>query len=797
MKINHQSFMNSPFGKIHADADGSPIGMARINPEKSYSGISKLLEAYINHSDQAAWQKIVEKIDHTFESIDLALSALQEEIKFQTEVQSRLAQGQKLLFKPNIVNPVCINPRSHDSGQGSTACTEWGFIAALMRWFHDKMNIRYHQMAIGEAATAVPSVASLFSMMHPDGPSITPEAVIEGRSGDFYGGWGFYFARKYLAQSMVTNEDDDPMKGYAESVAGEYIPFGLASDKLMVYDLNRIMDNGSRGRNVAVSDGVNYSNITLHKAIIGGEQTDTEDRKVNPGCILINVPKLKVHAITLFTNAVKNLGIGLYPMQFSSSGGCNWDYSVPHRPVCGMKGGLPHEIWTPKIDPVTGLPQRDAGGKYVVEKTGGITATMIDVIKAVKEQDIFMLHVVDGIEAINIDHQGLGLGMKVPEGMVFASPDPVALDLLCARYMFCNVSLKESLKFKIGDGNGGYFPQKVPIPVLEGNNIISTEGFDCPIAREDLFEISEKRELGSRKYYGTGFDFVNQKRLFTLSGHLGVEKEGDFSDIITGTVYYDTFKFPWDMQNTTFNYLKASDKLSGTSIRKEFFEAFDEDGYEVLSYGNYGRKGLWGAILYLTSDMISRMGSERLGYLKGRYGLFANMLKNSDVLLNSDHHDIFKEYLYGGACSAAFQISQLDMEFPDPFQPDLTCGKGKWPSFQLAQFFHNGVLIYGPGYPYAVGFPSMYSLALLYADLTQNGGQYAGRIWEKPNVTAINKYVDKAGAGELKPLQFTMYMPAGYDNLSGKMVPNIEITDDPARILTTVFADGKEVWPDV
>jgi hypothetical protein len=31
----------------------------------------------------------------------------------------------------------------------------------------------------------------------------------------------------------------------------------------------------------------------------------------------------------------------------------------------------------------------------------------------------------------------------------------------------------------------------------------------------------------------------------------------------------------------------------------------------------------------------------------------------------------------------------------------------------------------------------------------------------------------------------------GYDNLSGKMVPNTEITDDPSKIFTASFASGK------
>lgn len=796
MNSHDQVLINTPFGEISPDIDGSPIGLARIDPDKSYSGIGDLLQEFINNSDQAAWEKIRKKIDHTFECIDLALDALKKETSFHIEIESRLEKGQKLLFKPNIVNPVCINPQSHDPGMGSTACTEWAFVAALMRWFREKLNISYHQMAVGEASTMTSSIAAFFSMMNPKSPPVTPEAVIEGKSGDFFGGWGFYFARKYLAESLGRHAEDDPMKGYDESVAGTYIAPGLVSDKLMVYDLNRIFDSKTKGRNVEVSDGVNYPSITLHKTIVGGDKKEPEDLKTNPGCILINVPKFKVHAISLFTNVIKNLGIGLYPMQFSSSGGCNWDYSVPHRPLSGMKGGLPHEVWVPKIDHQTGLPKRDMSGKYIVEKTGGITATMIDVIKAVKEQDIFMMHVVDGIETINVDHQGIGLGVKVPEGMVFAGLDPVATDLLCARYLFSNVPLKEAIDVDIEDGNGGHFPQAVPIPTLEGNNIISMPGFDCPLSREKLFEEAERRGLGIRKYYGVGFDFLFKEQLFTVKGHLGTKKAGEFSDLITETIYYDTFKLPWDMQKTTFNYLEASDKLAGTSIKKEFLDAFDENKDGILTYKSFGKKGIWGTILHLAGDMVSKMGSDRFGYLKDRYYVYARMLKNSNVLLNADGHDLLKEYFYAGACSAAFQISQLDMEIPDPFQPGLTCGKGKWPSFQLARFFQMGVILFGQGYPYMIGFPSLYASALLYADLTQNGGHYGGRVGGQPDIEAINNYVDRVGADELKPLDFTIYMPAGYDNLSGKMVPNIEITDDPAKILTASFVNGEEVWPE-
>ena len=49
--------------------------------------------------------------------------------------------------------------------------------------------------------------------------------------------------------------------------------------------------------------------------IVGGDREDPEDLRDYPGCVLVNVPRLKVHTQALFTNAIKNLGIGLYPME--------------------------------------------------------------------------------------------------------------------------------------------------------------------------------------------------------------------------------------------------------------------------------------------------------------------------------------------------------------------------------------------------------------------------------------------------------------------------------------------------
>ena len=786
--------VNSPIGKREIDSTGSPVGVARMDTSKSYVGIGELLQEYINHSSQEAWEKIRAKIDYTYENLDLALAPLETETGFSREIKSRIEKGQKLFFKPNLVNIFNIDYQTHGPDMGSTACTEWPFVAALMRWFHDKLDISYHQMALGEAATTMAAAASLYSRLSPGEKPITTEAVIEGKSGDFYGGWGFYFARKYLAESLEPDRSDDPMKGYQESLAGTYIPPGHVSDKLMVYDLNRLFDDMTKARDVEVPDGVNFSSITLHKAVVGGAPEDPEDLEAYPGCILVNVPKLKVHLFTLLTNVIKNLGIGLYPMQVAKAGDFKWDYSVPHVSIPGMKGGIPHQVWVPEMDMETGFPKRDAAGKYLVKKTGGINATMVDIIKAVSSQGIFMLHIVDAIEAINLDHQGMLPGTKEAEGLVFAGIDPVATDFLCARYMFSNIPLEEAQKVKLDDGTGGHFPQRVPIPGVEGNNIVTRTGYDCPLSRDRCFEYAEKRGLGERRYYVVGSDAVTDCPLVSLQGHLGRVSDGTFSDLVTGTFYFDVYKMPWDMQQTALNYLEAVDRLTGSSLKREFLEAFDENGDSIITYEEFGEKGITGLMTWWGGNNVSTAATEQFGYLHGAFTTGATLFKFSEALWNPHGHDLLKEYFYGAACMAAYQMSQMEIEMQDPFLPSLTWGKGKWPSYQLASYMYIGNSIYGAEFPFKVGFSGLYSSAFRYADLTQNEGRYTGTMRSQPNPEAISNYISEVLSGKQKPLDFTLYVPAGYGNVAGADVPNVEETADPAKILTASFAGGKEIW---
>ena len=787
--------VDSSIGKRETDSTGSPVGVVRMDASRSYAGIGELLQDYINKSDEGVWERIRAKIDYTYENLDLALAPLDEETGFGREVKSRIERGQKLLFKPNLVNIFNIHPQTHGPDMGGTACTEWPFVAALMRWFHDKLDISYHQMAVGEAATTMAAAAAFYSMLNPEGKPVTTEAVIEGKAGDFYGGWGFYFVRKYLAQTHDPSHNDDPMKGYDESVAGTYVPPGHAGDKLLVYDLNRISDDLTKGRDIAVADGANFKSITLHKAVVGGDPGDPEDVKAYPGCVLVNVPKLKVHNIALFTNVIKNLGIGLYPMQVAKVGHFHWNYSVPHTAVPGMKGGLPHQVWVPELDLSTCLPRRDAAGKYLVEKTAGIPATMVDIIKAVASQGIFMLHIVDAIEAINLDHQGILPGTKEAEGLAFAGLDPVATDLLCARYTFSNVPLDEAQKVALDDGTGGHFPQRVPVPTVEGNNIVTQMGYDCPLSRDITFQYAEKRGLGQRKYYVVGRDAVADSPLVSVDGHLGTVSDGTFSDLITQTLYFDVYKLPWDLQHTALSYFEAVDKLAGSSLKKEFLEAFDEKGDGIVTYEEFGKKGIFGPYLVLGGMMVSMIGTEDLGYQRGFFTTNATILKCSNPMWNPDGHDLYKEFYYGPACLVAHIMSQMELEAQDPFLPSLTWGKGKWPSYQLASYVQIGIAIYGIEFPNKVGFPSLYGHAFHYADLTQNDGRYTGKIRNQPDPESAHRYISEVLSGQAKPLDFVLYVPAGYGNVGGSNVPNVVETSDPEKMLTPAFAGGKEVWP--
>jgi hypothetical protein len=789
-----ENMVHTAIGDGPIDQDGAPVAVARMDVKKSYQGTGLLLQKVIRDADAAAWKDIKAKIDYAYENISAALTSLEKETGFLITLRKRIDRGQKLLFKPNLVSTENIDPHNYGPTPGSTGNTEWPFVAAVMRWFHDKAGISYYRMCIGEAATSLSSVASQYRQLKTTGRPVTTEAVIEGRSDDFYGGWGFYFVRRYLAEASDLSGGDDPLRGLEESMAGIYLPPGKVTDKLLVYDLNRICDDPSKGREIPVPGGENFSSLLLHKVIIGGDPADAADRSLYPGCILINLPRLKVHAQALFTNIIKNLGIGLYPMEVSRSGGCVWEYATPHRRIPGMKGSIPHQVWVPELDSETCLPKRTDDGRYLVKKTGGLTGTMLDIIAAVAAQDIFMMHIVDALEGINRDHQGYGLGIREPEGLAVAGLDPVAADLFCARYMFSNVGLKEAKESGLDDRRGGYFPQAVPVPRYDGRAIINEKGYDCPPGRDYCFERAQQRGLGKLSYHVIGQDGITGQPLASFGGRLGYMEGAHFHEIFTTALYSDIYKMPWDLQKTFFGYLNAVDKLEGTARMRSFLDAFDETGDGTVTYEEYGKKGMYGPGSILGGLYLSTQGdADESESFRAFFAVVSNSLKYSNPAWNAEGHDYAREQMYGSVAVVAQMMSQSPREEVDPFFPGLIWGKGKWPSYTLACDRYIKQILYGWKFPARIGLSSLYGSACAFADYRQNGRQLLGNVRGVPNPDAAQKYVEAIREGRMKPLDFTFYTIPGY---GGSNLPNVVESSDPAKVLTVVFTRDVRPWPD-
>jgi len=785
--------VRSSIGGLSTDTAGSAIAAVRMGPDRAYPGVPELLRQVIDEDSTGAWTEMRGRIDYIHDNLGLALDALDEETAFTETARERMEQGRKLLFKPNLIAPLCIDPVTHGEGTGHTTCTEWPFVAALMRWFHDRASVSYHRMTLGEAASAMSGAAAWFSAQHNRGKPITTEAAIEGRSGDFYGGWGFYFARRYLAETHDALHTDDPMRGYEESVAGEYLPPGRAGDRLMVYDLNRLGDDSSRGRVVPVPEGANYQEITLHKAIIGGEPSDAGDMQDYPGSVIVNVPKLKIHAQDLLTNAVKNLGIGLYPQEAlrgDGPGKARWLYGSPD-PIPGMKTELPHMPWVPQMDDGTGLPLRNEKGEYIVTRTRGMPGTQADAIRATQNQGVFMVHVVDAIETINISHTGMG--QRVPEGYALASLDAVALDLFCARYCFKTVPVAEARQTQRERDLPTDFFHRVPVAEVDGGNIVTGEDIDSPLFRYGLYQYAEERGVGRQQYYVVGWDSVTGNPMASLEGHLGRVDGSEFQELMTSTMYYSPACMLWDMQRTVLSWAEASDRLTGSTLLREIMDAYDENGDGVIDYDENGRKGHWLPVMRYATAAGPLGVTGQFDAVRAGFHSRASIVKYSNRDWNVERHDFTKEFRLVGTAALAFMVSRAEFEAEDPFFPGMGTGKGKWPSHQFTGYLSTGSAIYGLEFPWRVGVMSLYGLAFLYADASQNGSGYGGDAKPGSDLEAANRYV-LAVAGGAAPLDFVLYVPEGYGSLMGNTVPNVEETAGPSRVFTARFKGGKETW---
>jgi hypothetical protein len=791
--MNRQSVVSSPVGKLQLDSHGSAIGAVRMNPELAYSGIPALLKKVIDRESEAAWDGIRTKIDYMYSCLTYALSALDDEVAFSRDVVVRVKRGQKLLFKPNIIHPACIDYVTH--GPGSVAaCTPWSFVAALMRWFHDKLGITYHQMSLGEAGTSMSATAGAYTLALAGKQVVTTEAVLEGKWGGAYGGWGFYFVRRYLADTHASDHSDDPMKGYEESIMGVCLPPGRAGEKLMVYDINRIADDGSNGRDVPVAHGINFKSITLHKAVIGGDPGNPEDSKAWPGCVLVNVPRLKIHNLELLTAAIKNLGVGLYPMEAKVSdhqGGTRWKYAHPYKLIPSLKSGIPHTVWVAEIDEETGMPRQGKNGELLLKKTGGLSATMADVIEAVKDQDILMFHVVDAIEPANRFHTG-PMVVPIPEGYAFAAKDPVALDLLCARYLFTTVPMAEAKAIQKEKNLPTSFLQRVPIPRADRRSIVTEEGFDSPISRYMGFKHCQERGLGQQDYYVVGRDEWQSGSLASVGGHLGRVKAGKFSELLTKEMYFSALMPLWDLQATTLAYVEANDTVTGSSYKPAILHEFDENGDGIIDYDEKERGR---NLLFIAHGLrLPAVNVDNLERLRIRFLLATVPLRCMNKEWNTMGYHFNSWTLFNSAVTASMEMARAPLESTDPFVPGMVWGKGKWPSIQFAQHWYICTQIYGGEFPNSFDvMMSPYGLAFQYADMKWNQGTYIGTRTGSGGADEISRYHRDVEHGA-SLLPFTLYVPPAYGKARDKNIPNVEETDDPGLIFTASFNDGREGW---
>jgi hypothetical protein len=460
----------------------------------------------------------------------------------------------------------------------------------------------------------------------------------------------------------------------------------------MVYDLNNA-EWFDRGRRVQVPDGGdNYKDgIIVHKAIVG----DPADPENYPGCVLVNAPILKVHMLTIHTNAIKNLGIGAWPMcagYDSNPKTADWLYSYPPAFPPGLKGGVPgwkgghpwkgggvfHERWYVMEANEEGLPL-----KITDKPNMGIDGTMVDISLAIKGQVPCILNLVDAVNITDIEHGSGGGGAAREEGLIFASTDPVALDLLCARYMFKNVSRNSHAPDQ--------FARVVPVPRYDASSkaIVTELGLDFRVARSRLFDYAAKRGLGKVNYYVDGKDETTTAPtpLVSKDGHLGRIEKGAFVDVMTDKLYFHQGGSLYDMQTTLLAYAKATDQLTGSSYFDEFM-ALDEDRDGIIDDQERGRKGTNDCVLALLGVGVSKTGRGEAA--AGTIFWISRFIKYSDPDWNIGKVDTTRTFFDARTFLVALKLATDKQTMgTDPFSGvpyGASDGKPKWPSLQFARY---------------------------------------------------------------------------------------------------------------
>ncbi|MFC1958122.1 hypothetical protein ACFLVQ_00955, partial [Chloroflexota bacterium] len=296
----------------------------------------------------------------------------------------------------------------------------------------------------------------------------------------------------------------------------------------------------------------------------------------------------------------------------------------------------------------------------------------------------------------------------------------------------------------------------------------------------------EDRGLGKRPYHVVGKDLLQNVSLASLNGRFGQVKDGTFNEILTPTMYHTPNKPLWDLQASCFAYMDINDRLTGSNFKQQALEAYDENGDGVIDYMERGRDDLPLANAYRSNS--STQDSGLFEVLKLRFLLATVQLKRLRPEWNTEGHHFGQEMLLGQSLAMALSMSNAPSEMPDPLFPEMTWGKGKWPSMQFAMHRQISALMYGKAFPDKFDMESPYGIALNYADAKWNGGAIVSAAGQG----AIMEYHQLVARGK-SPLPFTFYVPKGFVLINNTRIPNVEESDDPSLIFTASF-NNEEFW---
>jgi hypothetical protein len=193
--------------------------------------------------------------------------------------------------------------------------------------------------------------------------------------------------------------------------------------------------------------------------------------------------------------------------------------------------------------------------------------------------------------------------------------------------------------------------------------------------------------------------------------------------------------------------------------------------------------------------MSSKGGKDQELLFRDYFSMVAKPLRGSNPLWNPEKHDFNREFMLGSLAALAMMMSWSNVEIPDSHYPNLSWGKGRWPSYSLVRDTYLHFVIYGFKFPKHVGLYSLYGSAFAFADLHQNESRFVGDLYGAPDGRAPQKYLEALKNGETTPLSFTVYVPDGYG--AGGRIPHVEETAEPSRIFTAEFDQGKTKWPAV